>query len=258
MRKFFYLVATLFFMSSCNSYRQLPYFQDLKSDSTISEEVNNYSPLKIQKDDLLAINVSSLNQEASAIFNVGNTTSAAAGVTGSMITRENNNNGFMVDQNGNIQLPLLNSIKVEGLTTAEARELIQEKLKVYLKEPVVGLRLVNFKVSVLGDVARPGVFPSQSEKVSITDALSLAGDLNITAISKNVLLVREIQGKRQYIKIDLTNRNLFSSPYFYLQNNDLIYVQPGKSKYANADASYRNISLLLSALSVITLIITRL
>ncbi|WP_448105344.1 polysaccharide biosynthesis/export family protein [Pedobacter panaciterrae] len=257
MRKFFYLIAAILFMSSCGvKYKSVPYFTDLPVDSTIQEQILNQTVLKIQKDDILAITVSSLNPEASAIFNMGNT-SSIQGTPSANINPSTTANGFMVDQKGAIQLPLIGSIQVEGLTTASARDLIQSKLGTYLKEPTVSLRLVNFKVSVLGDVVRPGVYPIQNERVSVTEALSMAGDLTITAVRNNVLLIRENQGKRQYTRLNMQSKELFNSPYYYLQNNDVIYIQPGNAKYASVDSSYRNVSIILSALSVIALIISR-
>jgi len=257
MRKFFYLIAAVLLMSSCGvKYKSVPYFTDLPVDSALQEKIENKAILKIQKDDILAITVSSLNPEASAIFNMGNTSSIQGNNT-SNANPTNTANGFMVDQKGEIQLPLLGSILVEGLSTNQAREAIQVRLNSYLKEPIVSLRLINFKVSVLGDVAKPGVYPVQNERVSITEALSMAGDLNITAVRNNILLIRENQGKRQYIRFDMQKKDLFNSPYYYLQNNDVLYIQPGNAKYASVDSSYRNVSIILSALSVIALIITR-
>jgi polysaccharide export outer membrane protein len=258
MIRIVYLLSVVLFLSSCGvRYKSVPYFQDLKDSGMVQENINNYTALKIQKDDVLAITVSSLNAEASMIFNMGNTTSNQGNSTAGTDPRLTAN-GFLVDQNGAIQLPLVGAVKVAGLTTLAARELVQNKLANYLKEPVVSLRLINFKVSVLGDVARPGVYPVQNERVSVSEALSMAGDLTITALRNNVLLVREIEGKRQYIRIDLQKKELFNSPYYYLQNNDVLYIQPSNAKYASVDSSYRNVSIILSALSVIALIITRL
>jgi len=257
MRKFLYLIITVLFMSSCGvKYKSVPYFTDLPADSTIQEQIKNQTILKIQKNDILAITVSSLNPEASAIFNLG-TTSSIQGNTTPNINPTNTSNGFMVDDAGTIQLPLIGSVKLEGLTTSEARTLIQNKLVNYLKEPVVSIRLVNFRVSVLGDVAKPGVYPVNNERVNISEALSMAGDLSITAVRNNVLLIREQDGKRQYIRLDMQKKEIFNSPYYYLQNNDILYIQPGNAKYASVDSSYRNVSIILSALSVIALIISR-
>lgn len=257
MRKFFYLFVAVLFMSSCGvKYKSVPYFTDLPVDSALQEKILNQTILTIQKNDILAITVSSLNPEASAIFNMG-TTSSLQSNTAANVNPTNTANGFIVDQDGMIQLPLVGSVKVSGLTITEARKLVQSKLVDYLKEPVVGLRLINFKVSVLGDVARPGVFPVNSERVTVSEALGMAGDLSITAVRNNVLLVREQNGNRQYIRLNMQSKDLFNSPYYYLQNNDVLYVQPGNAKYASVDSSYRNVSIVLSALSVIALIISR-
>jgi polysaccharide export outer membrane protein len=257
MKKILYLFLGVLFLSSCGvQYKQVPYFQDLVDSGEFKEQINNVNILKIQPDDILGITVSSLNPEASAIFNMGST-SSLQGNGGGNVNPALTANGFLVDQQGNIQLPLVGSISVSGLTTKEARELLQKKLMNYLKEPVVSLRIVNLKVSILGDVARPGVYPIQSERVSVADALSMAGDLNITARRSNLLLVREIDGMRKYVRLDLNRVELFRSEYFYLQNNDVIYVQPSNAKYASVDASYRNVSIILSALSVIALLITQ-
>ena len=256
MKRFFYLITVALIFSSCSvAYKQVPYFQDLPAQDEFQEQIQNHTVMKIQKDDILAITVSSLNPEASAIFNMGNS-SAAGAESGSADAK--GVNGFLVDQNGDIRLPLVGAVKVEGLSTADARELIQSKLLNYLKEPIVSLRVANLKVSVLGDVSKPGVFPVQNERISVTEALSMAGDLNITAMRKNVLLVREKDGKREFIRLDMNSKKVFDSPYYYLQNNDVLYVQPSNAKYASADTSYRNIGIVLSAISILVLIITRL
>jgi polysaccharide export outer membrane protein len=254
MIRIVYLFIAVVFLSSCSSYKQLPYFQDLQESDFIEENIRNFKVLKIQQDDILAITVSSLNPEASAIFNAGNTTFGQIATAPNSATVPN---GFVVNSKGDIQLPLIGSITVAGLSTQEARELIQNKLDQYLKEPVVSLRISNLRVSVLGDVGKPGVFPLESERTSIANILSLAGDLNTTALRKNVLLVRETAGKRQYIRLDMTSKELFSSPYYYLQNNDVLYIQPSNAKYASVDNSYRNIGLGLSIVSILVLILLR-
>ncbi|SEP40056.1 MULTISPECIES: polysaccharide biosynthesis/export family protein [unclassified Mucilaginibacter] len=230
-------VAFCFMASSCNSYKNIPYFQNVNRSAAINETIDNYSSLTIQKQDILSIAVSSLNPDA---------------------WKDDNNkiNGYLVDMDGNIQLPLVGTLKAEGLTTNVLRQQIESKLSTYLKQVSVNVRITNFKISVIGDVARPNIYQIANERVSVTEALGLAGDLNITGIRNNVLLIRELDGKRQYINIDLTSADLFKSPYYYLKNNDVIYVQPDKTKSNSGDRSYRNISLILSALSVITIVLT--
>ena len=256
MNRNIYLLVLLALLCSCGvQYKTVPYFTDLPSSDVISD-IENQGVLKIQKNDILAITVSSLDKESDDYFNRANIGVAQFNTnSGSNVTP----NGYIVNNEGNIQLPYLGNVQVEGMTTSAARKLIETKLNEggHLKEAVINLRLVNFKISVLGDVSRPGMFPVQSERITIMEALAMAGDLTITAKRNDVLLVREIEGKRQQIRLDMQKADLFSSPYYYLQNNDVLYVTPGPAKYASVDASYRNVSIILSALSVIGILISR-
>lgn len=255
MAKKFLMLLAIIFLASCSTYKNVPYFQDLKNTPEIEESISNLSAFTIQPGDILGINVSSLNPESSAQFNYN-------------LQRANGSNydsspgnpvvGYLVDQKGEIYLPLIGALKVSGSSNAELRQDLQSKLLKYLKEPVVNIRVLNFKVSVLGDVLRPDVYTIQNERITITEALSLAGDLNITAIRNNVLLMRELDGKRKYIRIDLTSKDLFNSPYYYLKSNDVIYVQPDKTKYATVDRGYRTATLVLSGLSIIAIVLSNL
>lgn len=251
MKNLIYLSFVLLLLCSCSAYKQVPYFQDLKENGFVDAEIKNYTALKIQKNDILAINISSLDPKASAFYNIGNPSGAeASGTTGA-------NSGYLVDANGAVQIPSYGSIKVEGLTTAQARDLITKELTKVLGKPVVNLKLLNFKISILGDVSAPGVYPVQGERISLIEALSMAGDLSITGLRKNVMLIRENDGKRQSIFFDLTNKELFDSPYYYLQPNDILYVQPSTAKYASVDNTTRNLSLAFSAISIILLVFTQ-
>lgn len=256
MKKIIYFFLVTIVISSCGvKYQTIPYFTDLPAGNQ-AEDINNQTVLKIQKNDILAITVSSLDAKSDAYFNLGN---VGAVQVSSATTGASTPNGFIVDQQGNVQLPYLGSVKIEGLSTYDARKLIENKLEEgkFLIKPVLNLRLVNFKISVLGDVVRPGVYPVQSERITIIEALGMAGDLTITAKRNDVLLIRENLGKRQQVKLDLQSKELFNSPYYYLENNDVLIVTPSSAKYASVDASYRNVSLIISALSVIALLITR-
>jgi polysaccharide export outer membrane protein len=147
-------------------------------------------------------------------------------------------------------------MKVSGLSTDELAKQLDTDLLPFLTRPIVNVRILNFKISVLGDVLRPDAYTITNDHININEALSLAGDLNITAKRKNVLLVREENGKRQYFVIDLTTRELFNSPYYYLKNNDILYVEPDKTKFATVERSSKPISLVLSGLSVIAIVIS--
>lgn len=245
------VIAAAFAFNSCSSYKNIPYFQDL-NDPKFQEKIKNYSPVIIQQADLLGINVTSRNPESSTIFNY-NLTPINGGYT---ITENNPVVGYLVDENGEIHLPLIGSLKVAGLPTTEVRDILNQKLLTFYKDPVVNVRIINFKVSVFGDVLRPNVYTVQDERITITQAIALAGDLNITALRNNVLLIRDQDGVRQYIHIDLTSKNLFDSPYFYLKNRDEIYVQPSRTKYATVDRGYRNATLALSGLSIVAIILS--
>jgi polysaccharide export outer membrane protein len=255
MHKFLRLASKLMVLLSLTScsYKAVPYFQNLTTNGENEEAIKNYEPIVIAPDDILGISVSSLNSDASAVFNYNLKTVSGLNQT----TSNNPVVGYLVDENGQIQVPYIGNMKVGGLTLSQIRVQLQKQLQEYLKEPVVNVRLINFKLSVMGDVLRPGVYPVEGQHISIPEALTMAGDLNITAMRTNVTLIREIDGKRKYIPIDLTSKRLFNSPYYYLKTNDIIYVQPGKNKFASVDNSYRNIGILLSALSIVVILLTR-
>jgi len=236
------LVLIILFLSACSTYKTIPYYQDLDRSKLSQEEIKNYQPAVIQASDILGINVSSRTPEQSAIFNY------------TANNPQSNVSGYLVDSKGEVQLPLIGSLKVVGLTTNQLQEKMNQLLTTFFKDPISNVRILNFKVAVYGDVLKPDVYTVRDEKVSITQALTLAGDLNITALRKNVVLIREEQGKRMFVPIDLTSKNLFQSEYYYLKNNDQIYVQPGPTKYASVDRGYRTWSLLIGALSVITIV----
>lgn len=230
------LCAILICLCGCNSYQKIPYFQNINRSAETRQQIENFTALTIQKSDILSVNVSSLNPRAYS-------DSSARDL------------GYLVDQNGEIQLPLIGKLRVEGKTTSVVGEQIRQKLTEYLREPAVNVRMLNFKISVIGDVGRPDVYKIASERITVTEALSLAGDLNITAKRNDILLIREIDGKREFIPLDLTNKKIFESEYYYLKNNDVIYVQPDKTKYASVDNSYRTMNLILSAASIIAIVV---
>jgi polysaccharide export outer membrane protein len=229
-------------VTSCNSYEKVLYFQDLDKSGMHKEVINNYAPLSIQTEDILEINVSSLSPEASAVFSFSSSVGKSGASSGSQ---------YLVDHSGEINFPMLGPLKVAGFTTSELREQLRSKLLSYLKEPIVNIRILNFKVSVIGDVVNPGVYNVPNEKITIPEVLSMAGDLQLSAKRNNVLLVREQDGHRQFIPIDLT-KNIFQSPYYYLKNNDLIYVQPDKSKVG---ATSKTFNIVASALSLTAIVV---
>jgi polysaccharide export outer membrane protein len=265
MKKNIYLNIFLFFialaiLSSCANQKRIVYFQkELNGPDTINV-AKQYVPT-IQPGDILSIPISSLNPAASSFFNPYNSSGAnisADGTgTGSASLAQPSANGFLVDANGIIELPLIGTVKLGGLTTTQARDTIKNRLKTYLKEPTVNVRFLNYKVSIMGEVARPSVYVIPNEKVTLPEALSMAGDLTIFAKRENVLIVRDNNGKKEFGRVNLNTREIFTSPYYYLHSGDLVYVEQGKSKTAQTEQSYRLLPIFISALSFIAIIVSR-
>ena len=211
----------------------------------------------IQNNDILAISITSLSPEASAIFNTGNTFGGSVATSPGPSTTPA---GYLVNSDGNIQLPILGNIKAAGLTKKQLKDAITSSIleKKLLLDPIVTIRNLNFKVTVLGEVTHPTVVTAPSEKISMLEALGLAGDLTIYGKRDNVLLIREINGKKQIRRVNLTSKNFFLSPYYYLQPNDVVYIEPSKAKLTNASVARQLFPSIVSVLSVIVLLIYRL
>ena len=263
LKNLLFSICAILLISSCTSYKLVPYFQDLKQDSIVTEQINNYSPLTLQPGDLLGLHVASLNREADAVFNYNliRPNSLGGNVAGTQeinsSTAQNIIVGYLVDKNGEISLPTLGQLKIGGLSLAQAKTALENKLSEALKSPTVELRLQNFKVSVIGDVKNPGLFNISNERININEVLALAGDLNTTGIRKSVHLVREVNGQRLYIPIDMTSKKVFNSEYYYLKNNDVIYVTPNRDRALATDSYFQKISLLFSALTIIVVYLSR-
>ena len=200
---------------------------------------------------LLTVTVNTTDPEAAAPFNM--TVQTAMNVVRSTsLIQQPVLQQYLVSNEGTIDFPVLGQLQVGGLTKSQAEGLIREKLKPYLKEtPIVTVRMANYKISVLGEVARPGTFTVNNEKVNVLEALAMAGDLTIWGMRDNVKLVREdAQGKREIVELDLTKSDLITSPYYYLQQNDILYVTPNKTKAKNSDIG-SSTSLWFSATSIL-------
>jgi polysaccharide biosynthesis/export protein len=245
------LSAILF--ASCTNMKKVVYLNNI-TDTEISNAVNNMEPV-IEKNDLLSITVSSPNATASQPFNTVVTVSTQTlGYTATQAA------GYLVDQDGNIDLPMLGPMKAAGLTKQALKENITKVLvdNKYLLYPVVNVRYLNFKVTVLGEVARPTVVNVPDEKINILEALGFAGDLTIYARRDNIALIREEQGKRIVRRLDLNTGNLLTSPYYYLMSGDIIYVEPNKSKASGASNTRAWLPAILSALGLVVILVDRL
>ncbi|KLT64029.1 polysaccharide biosynthesis/export family protein [Pedobacter sp. BMA] len=259
MSKGVVFVATLLVISltsSCISNKKIAYFQDIQSvnQAKLDSAVVFSEPI-IQSDDILSINIFTLNQQSGAIVNQAASTPSLGGNSNSSLATQNT--GFLVDRNGEIELSLIGKVKVAGLTSYQARELIREKAANIYQQPNVQLRFANFKVSVLGEVNAPSTYTLPNEKVSILDALSLAGDLTIYGKRENVLIVRDNNGIKEFARLDLNSSDIFNSPFYYLKQNDVIYVEPNKRKVsASNSAQIQTIGVIASVISVIVLAIS--
>lgn len=232
-------------MSSCVSPKSIVYFQGDSTRYSSQEITQKYIP-KIQPSDILSIIVGSLNTEANEVFNTPNQFTTASTNYSNVGGPRVQPLGYLVDTDGYIEIPLLGKMKVAGMRTGEAADSIRTKLQNYLKEPSVIVRNLNFKVSVLGEVKLPAVYVIPDEKITLPEVLSLAGDLTIYGNRSNVMIVREENGKREYARLDLTSRDVFNSPYYYLHKNDLIYVEPVKARMLDTDSRIRTVPLIVT------------
>ncbi|GAB4050347.1 polysaccharide biosynthesis/export family protein [Spirosoma litoris] len=251
-----YVVIALWLASlaGCTSARKLIYFQGATSSDDTVAIPEPFVPT-IRKGDVLSVQVSSLNAEASTYFNPSSVAETTPSVTpANPLVRTA---GYLVDTDGAIKLPLIGLVTVVDLTNAKAGQLISGKLKAYLKEPTVTVRNLNFRISVLGEVTRPSLFTIPNEQVTLPEALGLAGDLTIYGRRDNVLIVREEGGKRIFARLDLTRRDAFKSPYYTLHSNDVVYVEPGKVRVTSVDKVYILTPIVTGILSLIAIIATR-
>lgn len=245
-------VLLAFMLVSCQSYKKVSYLQDTALVNDTEQGVRQ-TGVKVMPKDLLTIVVSCSTPELAAPFNLINsgTGSGTEGKTVGQGTASSALQQYLVDNQGNINFPVLGEIHVGGLTKLEIENLIIDKLKVYLKEaPLVTVRIVNYRISVLGEVTKPGSFIVSNEKVNLLEALAMAGDLTIYGMRDNVKLIRTGQdNKQEIITLDLNKAEMVMSPYYQLQQNDIIYVTPNKTKAKNSDIG-SNTGLWLSGTSI--------
>lgn len=259
--KIFVLLTSFFLLSlsSCVVTKKSVYFNDLPLDSTTAVSLAEFNEPVIQSDDILSITIQTVDVDATAAVNQVSTVQAvgasSASSVGNQVIR-----GFLVDKDGNVAIPMLGNIKVSGLTTYEARQLIAEHASKFFKDPTVQVRFANFKITIIGEVERPATYTVPNEKVTLLDAIGLAGDLTIYGKRENVMLIRDNpNGEKEFIRFNLNSYDTFKSPYFYLQQNDVIYVEPGKGKIAaNNAARVQTISIISALASLMIVALSRL
>lgn len=260
------LIGFVVLFSSC-AKRNYVYFSDLPDSTIYKEKILNDVEPRIQPGDALAIRVTTLSPEANQLFNSGTMPiSAVSGLRGTTNAEGNTtpmveNQGYLVDPDGNIEFPILGKINLGGMTRNEARERIARGVSQTAQDPIVDLRIVNFKVTVIGEVTRPGTYTVPNGKVNLLEALGMAGDMTSMAVRNNVLVIREKNKQRYAQRINMHEKALLNDTLFNLQQNDIVYVQPDNKlrnrQVNNSSELYRIIPIVLSTLSVITLAMIR-
>ena len=242
------LLSWVILFSACNSTKEVVYLQDVVPLK--QQDIERKYEVFIHEDDLLSIMVNSKDPELALPFNMPMVTYQI----GSESSGQQRVLGYLVDTNGDIDFPILGKLHVAGLSRLELRDLIKEKLISgdYIKDPVVTVQFLNYKVSVMGEVARPGSFTITGDRITLLEALSMAGDLTIYGRRDRVAVIREENGKRTILFHDLRSSEIFTSPCYYLQQNDIVYVEPNKAKAGQRDINQNNsVSVWLSAVSVL-------
>lgn len=253
-------------LTGCNAYQKVAYLQQAGKQVVMSDSIQAPVPDPVIKiGDVLLITVNTNTPEAAIPFNLplipaGEASKSYSAGNGSYISYGLSMQNYLVDMEGNLVFPVIGKIQVAGMTKAALAEQIKKAIypQYIIEEPIILIRYANFKVSVLGEVMRPGSFVIDNEKVSILEALAMAGDMTIYGRRESVLLVRENNGNRETIRIDIRDRNLINSPYFYLQQNDVLYVEPNDSRArasAISSAESLSISVVGTLISIATLII---
>ena len=232
--KYLFLFICVLLLASCASTKNVAYFKN--ADEVDLSQSRYLYDAKIMPKDILSITVSTVNPEAAKPFNLSVPTTFTS--TNRNLNTNGNLQSYLVDNNGCIDFPIVGILQVGGLTKPECEQLIRAKIVPYLNKnenPIVTVRMTNYKISVLGEVNRPGMFTVSNEKINILEALAQAGDLTIHGVRTNVKLIREdATGKKAIVTLNLNDANIINSPYYYLQQNDIVYVEPNKVKARNS------------------------
>ena len=244
-------LTVILFLTSCVANKRISYFQDFSDSARIAAVIKTV-PFKnpvIKPDDVLSITIQTIDNTVTSPVNTTNSTSAGTQAT----------NGYLVNSAGEVELPFIGKIKLSGLTTSQAQDSIRKEADKLFNSPIINVRYANFKITILGEVNRPSTYVMPSEKITLFDAIGLAGDLTIYGKRDNVLLVRDsANDNRQIVRLNLDSKNIISSPYFYLQPNDMIYVEPNKSRVASTDVQQgRTLAIVSTSIAVLAFILSR-
>ena len=250
MKRKLVVVIFLIIAVSCVSKKDIVYFQNDEIDQ--SKVSNSYKTI-IKPDDVLQITITALDVEAVRPFNLAAVTYSTSSNLAIGVAQQQT---YLVDTNGEIDFPVLGKLKIGGMTRDQFIAFLKDKLEPdYILDPNINIRIANYKVTVLGDVQRPGSYPIPNERITILEAIGLAGDLNISGQRQNVIVHREEEGKKVQYQVDLLSKKIFTSPVYYLQQNDVVYVEPNYARIQSASAN-SNTSLFISISGVIISLLT--
>lgn len=259
----FLLIVFIFLLSSCHTSKNVVYVQNAGVPIDLNKSVLPSLPeLVVKNGDMLLITVSTVSPEASVPFNPPLITDPSRVVNVVSTTNSPTPLSYLVDDRGFITFPVIGKVLVSGLSRLQIEDLIKTSIypRFIKEDPIITVRLTNYRISVLGEVIRPGVITTYNDRISIFEALALSGDLTIYGQRDNVLLIREdLKGKRETYRIDLRDKKLIESPYFYLQQNDVLYVQPNPSKTRSSSigtGEYLLFTVVGSLISVTSLLYT--
>jgi polysaccharide biosynthesis/export protein len=257
------LLVSFSLLPSCIDTKKTVYFNNIQDTIILNKTFTSESP--IQKADLLNISISSLNPEASSIFNnipissalVSSNSSLTA--NGGTLTSPPQQLGYLVDEDGNIKIPVIGKVKADGLTKRQLEDTIAFMLfnKKLLIDPIVVVRFLNYRVTVIGEVGRPTTISVVNEKMTILEALGIAGDLTVYAKRENILLIRENDTAKILHRINLNSPAILSSPYYYLKSNDVIYVEARKEKTLATSRTQQLLPIIISILGFVAIILTQ-
>ncbi|SMC95088.1 polysaccharide biosynthesis/export family protein [Pedobacter nyackensis] len=247
MRNLLFVIIAAFYLMACAPQRNLVYFSNL-SEVVKNQVKVNEAELKLQKNDLISVTLNSLNTEYDALFN-GTTPNSYPNAV---------KTGFRVNNDGYVKLPRIGDVKVEGLNLEEAQNLITKELSKQIKNPIVNLQLINFKITVIGEVNNPSSLTVTSDQINLLEALGMAGDMTVYGKRENVLVIRETDGQRNMVRLNLNDKDIFQSPYFQLKQNDIVYVEPDKSKEKEFSPNNRALPIITACISAVAVLITAL
>ncbi|WP_256010047.1 polysaccharide biosynthesis/export family protein [Desertivirga xinjiangensis] len=241
-------VLSILSISACAPQRDLVYFSDMTKKGAGNDIIINSIEPRIQSSDLLNITVNSPSAESNVLFAANYNTPAGNGDYELV--------GYRVNKNGNINFPVLGNVKLEGFTIEQAQQELTRELKNYVKNPIVNIQFLNFKVTVIGEVNNPSTFTVTNDKITLLEALGMAGDMTAYGKRENVLIIRENNAKRTMVRVNLNKKDVLSSPYFYLKQNDVVYVEPDKAKSMEISRNNRLMPLIVASISAAAVIAT--